>query len=225
MVSVIVPTYNEEKALPATLDGLLRQRGAYEVIVVDGGSSDRTRDIVEAEPRLRFETAPKGRALQMNAAARLARGVWLLFLHADTLLPEGAICRLNSLEDDAVYQAGGFRHCFSGTDWRLKMISWLDNRRAELTQIIYGDQALFVRRRLFEQLGGFPEQPVLEDLLFCKKLKRVTKPLLLDQCVITDSRKFVQMGIWSSLVRCLVILLCHSLRLPFVPNRFFTNIR
>ena len=85
MVSVIIPTYNEEKALPATLEALSRQKGAYKVIVVDGGSSDRTRAIVEIEPRLRFETAPKGRAVQMNAAARLARGEWLLFLHAETV--------------------------------------------------------------------------------------------------------------------------------------------
>ena len=89
IVSVITPTFNEEKALPATLEALSRQKGTYEVIVVDGGSSDRTRDIVEAEPRLRFEIAAKGRAVQMNVAARQARGEWLLFLHADTLLPEG----------------------------------------------------------------------------------------------------------------------------------------
>lgn len=83
MVSVIIPTYNEEKALPATLWALFSQKGAYEVIVDDGGSGDRTRDIAEAEPRLRFETALKGRAVQMNAAARLARGEWLLFLHTE----------------------------------------------------------------------------------------------------------------------------------------------
>ena len=132
----------------------------------------------------------------MNAAARLARGEWLLFLHADTQLPKGAIYRLIGLEDNVAYQAGGFRHCFSGSDWRLKMISRLDNIRAGLTRIIYGDQAIFVRRSLFELLGGFPQHPALEDLLFCKKLKRVTRPLILDQCVVTDSRKFVQMGIW-----------------------------
>ena len=85
MVSVIIPIYSEEKPLPATLEALFRQRGAYEVIVVDGGSGGRTRDIAEADPRLRFETAPKGRAVQMNAAARLARGEWLLFLHTETV--------------------------------------------------------------------------------------------------------------------------------------------
>ena len=225
MVSVIIPTYNEEIALPATLRVLLSQKGDYEVIVVDGGSSDHTKDIAEANPRVRFTTAPKGRAFQMNTAARQASGEWLLFLHADTLLPEGAICRLNRFEKDAGYQAGGFRHRFSGSDWRLRLISWIDNLRAGLTRIIYGDQAMFVRRRLFLKMGGFPEEPVLEDLLFCEKLKTYTRPILLGQYVITDSRKFVQMGIGKSLAQCLVILLCHVLHLPYIPRKFFSDIR
>ena len=225
MVSVIIPTYNEEIALPATLSALLLQKGTYEVIVVDGGSSDHTRDIADAAPRVRFTSAPKGRAVQMNAAARQASGEWLLFLHADTLLPDGAICRLNRFEMDVAYQAGGFKHRFSGTDWRLRLISWIDNLRARITRIIYGDQAMFVRRRLFQKMGGFPEKPVLEDLLFCEKLKTYTCPILLDQYVITDSRKFVQMGIGKSLARCLVILLCHVLHLPIIPKKFFSDIR
>jgi rSAM/selenodomain-associated transferase 2 len=225
MVSIIIPTYNEEKALPTTLGALLLQKGEYEVIVVDGGSSDHTRDIVEAFPKVRFTNAPKGRAIQMNAAAWRAKGEWLLFLHADTLLPDGAICRLNRFERDTAYQAGGFKHRFSGADWRLSLISWIDNLRAGLTRIIYGDQAMFVRRRLFQKMGGFPKKPILEDLLFCEKLKTYTRPILLDQYVITDARKFIQMGIWKSLTRCFVILMCHLLHLPFIPKKFFSDIR
>ncbi len=225
MISVIIPTYNEEKALPATLEHLLRQAGEYEVIVVDGGSSDRTCQIVRAEPRVRLLTASKGRAAQMNTGACIALGEWLLFLHADTLLPEGALRRLNALEADTACQAGGFRHQFSGDDWRLRLISWMDNLRAKITCIIYGDQAMFVRRALFEQLGGFPQQPFLEDIAFSEKLKRATKPVLFDQYVITDSRKFVKMGIWHSLARCTVILFCHRLRLPIAARAFFADIR
>lgn len=225
MISVIIPTYNEEKALPATLEHLLRQAGEYEVIVVDGGSSDRTCQIVRAEPRVRLLTASKGRAAQMNTGACIARGEWLLFLHADTFLPEGALRRLNALEADTACQAGGFRHQFSGDDWRLRLISWMDNLRAKITCIFYGDQAMFVRRVLFEQLGGFPQQPFLEDIAFSEKLKRATKPVLFDQYVITDSRKFVKMGIWHSLARCTVILFCHRLRLPIAARAFFADIR
>jgi rSAM/selenodomain-associated transferase 2 len=225
MISVIIPVYNEEKALPATLARLLQQRGDYEVIVVDGGSSDRTCEIVRAQPAIRLLTAPKGRASQMNAGARHARGEWLLFLHADTLLPEGGLCRLNALERDEAVAAGGFRQRFSGNNWRLRFISWIDNLRAWVTRIIYGDQAMFVRRPLFERLGGFPLQPILEDIAFCQRLALVTRPVLLDQHVVTDARKFVQMGVWRSFGRCLLILFCHTLHLPIAGRAFFADIR
>ncbi len=225
MISIIIPTYNEENVLPATLARVFRQPGSYEVIVVDGGSSDRTCEIVRAEPRVRLLTVPKGRASQMNAGARIASGEWLLFLHADTFLPNGALHRLNALEADLDFQAGGFRHRFSDRDWRLRLISWMDNLRSKTTKVIYGDQAMFVRRVLFEWLGGFPDQPILEDVVFCERLKEATAPVLLDEYVITDSRKFVQMGIWRSLARCAAILVCHELRLPIVGRAFFVDIR
>ena len=225
MISVIIPTYNEEKALPTTLARLSSQAGHYELIIVDGGSNDRTCEIARAQPQARLLTARKGRASQMNAGAVGARGEWLLFLHADTLLPEGALQGLNALEGDQTIQAGGFRHRFSGEDWRLRLISSVDNLRTRLTRIIYGDQAMFVRRALFERLGGFPEQPYLEDIVFCQRLKQVSRPILLQQHVVTDSRKFIQMGVWRSLVRCLAILLCYSLRLKRIPRAFFAEIR
>ena len=161
----------------------------------------------------------------MNAGAWTANGEWLLFLHADTLLPNGALHRLNALEADLDFQAGGFRHRFSDRDWRLRLISWMDNLRSKTTKVIYGDQAMFVRRVLFEWLGGFPDQPILEDVVFCEKLKEATGPVLLNEYVITDSRKFVQTGIWRSLARCAAVLVCHELRLPIVGRTFFADIR
>ncbi|MBK9949099.1 MAG: TIGR04283 family arsenosugar biosynthesis glycosyltransferase [Nitrospira sp.] len=234
MISIIIPTYNEEKALPKTLQALLSQPGEFETILVDGGSTDRTRAVVEDHISLtqhsvlstvQLITAPKGRASQMNAGAKEAKGEWLLFLHADTILPDGAIQRLNDMETDQSIQAGGFMHQFSGDDWRLKCISFLDNFRCTRSRIIYGDQALFVRRTLFEQLGGFPNQPILEDVAFCERLIKVANPLLLYPPVITDARKFIKMGIWRSFIRVLLIILHVEFRLPTLPRVFFQDVR
>lgn len=264
MISVIIPAYNEEKVLPRTLQALFTQTGEFETILVDGGSTDRTRTIAEllgftgrisndgesslgscdltkecrvtscALPGVSRDTlhasryvlsAPKGRASQMNAGAKAARGEWLLFLHADTILPDGAIQRLNDMEADHAIQAGGFMHRFSGDDWRLKFISFLDNFRCIRSRIIYGDQALFVRRSLFEQLGGFPNQPILEDVAFCERLIKVTEPLVLSPPVVTDARKFITMGIWRSFIRVLLIILHVEFRLPVLPRVFFKDVR
>ena len=236
MISVIMPAYNEERALPHTLQALFVQRGDFEVIVVDGGSSDGTHVVLSnlgfqcpspftPHPSRLLLVASKGRASQMNAGAQQATGEWLLFLHADTTLPDGAIQRLNNMEGERTIQAGGFMHQFSGEDWRLRFISFLDNFRCIRSRIIYGDQALFVRRTLFEQLGGFPNQPILEDVVFCERLIKVTEPLLLTPPVVTDARKFIKMGIWRSFVRVLLIILHVEFRLPVLPRAFFQDVR
>lgn len=225
MISVIVPVYNEERALPATLARLLDQSGDFEVLVVDGGSTDRTREIAGANARVQLLRAKKGRASQMNAGARAASGDWLLFLHADTLLPADALSKIVGLKVKGIAQAGGFRHRFSGRGWRLRLISIVDNLRCRRTGVIYGDQAMFLSRSLFERLGGFPDQPIMEDVAFCERLVEVTRPVLMAEHVITDSRKFEQQGIWRSLWRVIVIQVRNELGLPIVSRQFFEDVR
>ncbi|MCA9500492.1 MAG: TIGR04283 family arsenosugar biosynthesis glycosyltransferase [Nitrospirales bacterium] len=231
MIWVIIPTYNEEKALPHTIRSVFSQSTPYRVIIVDGGSTDHTLEILRQDSQISWCMAPKGRASQMNAGARFAikqqaaADDWLLFLHADTQLPPDAFQHLHHLASDSSYQAGGFRHRFSGEDWRLRMISRLDNLRCTHSHIVYGDQALFVRQGLFTQLGGFPTQAVLEDVVFGQTLLTQTTPRLLPLTVITDSRKFVKMGIWRSLIRVLMIILHVEFGLPTFSAAFFQDVR
>ena len=223
MISVIIPVYNEEHALPATLQRLTGQGLKHEVIIVDGGSKDRTCEIASHTARAQLLFVPKGRAAQMNAGARIARGEWLLFLHADTLLPKNALRKIADLESGV--QAGGFKHRFSGQDWRLRLISWMNNLRCKITRVIYGDQALFVRRSLFERLGGFSEQAIIEDVALCENLLRVTRPVILDEYAITDARKFIKHGVWRSFMRVAAILIRVQFRLPIRSKTFFEDVR
>ncbi|GJL54902.1 MAG: glycosyl transferase [Nitrospirales bacterium] len=231
MIWVIIPTLNEEQALPATLQALLRQSGDFTVVVVDGSSTDHTPHLVANHPHITLLTAPKGRASQMNTGANYVRehrnseNDWLLFLHADTILPPDALTTLHQLEAQTTCQAGGFTHQFSGNDWRLGFISWLDNFRCTRSHIIYGDQALFVRQGLFERIGQFPNQPILEDVAFGNTLLNYTIPHLLPSPVITDARKFLRMGIWKSLTRVLLIILHVEYGLPTLTPAFFQDIR
>jgi rSAM/selenodomain-associated transferase 2 len=220
-VSVVIPFLNEEKALPATLAALAEQEGEFEIVAVDAGSSDASRAILAAAG-VPVIDAHRGRAAQMNAGASAAQGTLFLFLHADTLLPPGALRSL-TLAAAAGPVWGGFRHRFSGDDWRLRLVSRLTNLRCRITGVVYGDQALFASRELFDAAGGFPEE-AMEDIALSERLKRLQPPLLLADAVVTDARKFLRMGVWRSLTRVVLVLACRQLRLPY-PTAFFSDIR
>lgn len=223
MISVIIPFLNEERALPATLAALFASAAPIEVIAVDAGSIDGSQRMLACYPQVQVIAAERGRAEQMNAGARAAHGSLLLFLHADTQLPFTALSTLLSRSADQDFRWGGFRHAFSGADWRLRFISWLHNHRCRFTGVFYGDQALFVRRDLFERAGGFPLRK-MEDIALSERLLRMASPSLIDLAVVTDSRKFVRMGIWKSLGRVATILVCVRFGWRY-PSAFFAEVR
>ena len=229
MISVIIPFLNEAAALPDTLLHLARATAHWrdvEVIAVDGGSTDASRAVVASAagmPPPRVLVAERGRARQQNAGAAAARGDVLLFLHADTALPERALVAIADAASRVDFVYGGFHHRFSGDDWRLARISALHNYRCSKALTFYGDQALFVARKAFERVGGFPDRQV-EDIALCERLRELGRPAFLPDEVVTSARKFEQMGVWRSFARVLAILLCRKTGRP-LPQAFFADIR
>lgn len=219
------PALNEEKALPATLENIKNQRNHFETIVVDGGSTYSTRQIAGRSAWVKLVTADQGRALQMNTGATVARGEWLLFLHADTILPNEALVDIASLTSNPAIQTGCFRHSFLGDNYLLSLISRLHNWCFSRGGIIYGDQAFFIRKDFFNRLGGFPLVPIPEDVQFSEQLVKITWPVMPGKTVITDSRKFIQRGVIRSFFGVVIILTCYELKLPIKARGFFSPIR
>lgn len=200
MLSIIIPCLNEADGISATLTALapLRARGA-EVVVVDGGSSDATVEL--ARPLAdQVITAPRGRALQMNAGAQAARGEVLLFLHADCRLPDHA----DALIVDGLHRAqktwGRFDVTLTGDSVVLKLVGALMNARSRLTSIATGDQGLFVTRSLFEAAGKFPPIPLMEDVAMSKTLRRYSAPLNLRHRMTVSGRRWEKHGLLRTIL-------------------------
>ena len=222
MISVVIPALDEERALPPTLVALAAQGAAHETIVVDGESADATRSVAFAGGA-RVVDSRRGRAAQMNAGARAARGNWLLFLHADTLVPPGALRAIETLPETV--EAGCFHQAFDAPGRLLALVSRLHNWRCERTRIMYGDQALFVRRAVFEAIGGYPED-VLEDVRLSERLRARARPVLLPLTVTTSARRFVAQGPAASLLRIAAILTQHRFGARVrAGRRFFEPVR
>lgn len=207
-LSIIIPVRNESRSIHNCLASLatLREHG-HEVIVVDGYSSDGTWECLQGKADLRLQAGP-GRAVQMNAGAARAGGDILLFLHADTRLPEDAESLILAA-CTTIPAWGRFDVRLSGRVWAFRMIAVCMNLRSRWTGIATGDQALFMSRQLFCQVGGFPELPLMEDIVLSKLLRARTWPVCLHQTVLTSSRRWEQNGVWRT------ILLMWAMRLAY----------
>ncbi len=192
-LSIIIPAMNEAHSLVFYLRLLQRYRHAgCEIIVVDGGSQDATPRVARQWADVVLN-APRGRAQQMNAGARVARGEVLLFLHADSQLPPHAERLIIQALHTHVW--GRFNVRLSGSAKLLRVVETLMNLRSCVTGIATGDQGIFVPRHLFQRLGGFAEQPLMEDIEFSRRLRRYGRPACLRQRLITSSRRWEQQGI------------------------------
>ena len=198
-ISLIVPVLNEAEGIAAALQGLapLRAAGA-EIVVVDGGSSDATLDCCKGLADLAL-IAPLGRARQMNFGAARAAGAILLFLHADTRLPADALGLVQRALDSG-HDWGRFDVAIEGGSWLFPVIARTMNWRSRLSGIATGDQAIFVRRDVFNALGGFADQPLMEDIELSKRLRRRGRPACLRQRVITSGRRWQRHGMWRTIL-------------------------
>jgi len=197
-LSVIIPVWMEAASITDTLLALqpIRAQG-HEVIVVDAGSSDGTAEL--ARPLCdRVVVSDKGRAVQMNAGATVARGNLFLFLHADTRLPDNALDHLAEFAR-LRHAWGRFNVRLSGQQPVFRMIAWFMNQRSRLTGICTGDQAMFVRRDAFEAFAGFHPMPLMEDVEFSRRLCLVSRPFCIKEPVVTDSRRWEKHGVWRTI--------------------------
>lgn len=198
-LSIIMPTLNEASGITNALTALqpLRERGV-QIIVADGGSTDCTLKLAAPKADIVIRCSP-GRASQMNAGATHATAPILLFLHADTVLPAHA--------DTIVFDAlngepgwGRFDVRITGKHPMLKVVAMLMNVRSRLTAIATGDQAIFISRSLFDEVAGFPNQPLMEDIELCKRLRQLRRPACLFAKVETSGRRWETRGVWKTIL-------------------------
>ncbi|MCF6204791.1 MAG: TIGR04283 family arsenosugar biosynthesis glycosyltransferase [Methylococcaceae bacterium] len=204
MISIIIPTLNEQNNIQLCLEALQPLRNKSEIIVVDGRSIDETVEISKLLANSVIISA-KGRARQMNAGAEKAKGEILVFLHADTFLPENAL----ELFDQLNQGWGRFNIQLNGTSVMLKVISAFMNWRSRITGIATGDQVIFVNKQLFNIVGGYPDIALMEDISLCAKLKKIKPPICLNAKVVSSGRRWEQFGVLKT------IFLMWSIRIRY----------
>jgi rSAM/selenodomain-associated transferase 2 len=222
-VSVIIPTLNEAGAIRETIRTVRRQRPA-EILIADGGSTDAT--LAEAQDADTVLSTLRGRATQMNAAAARARGDVLLFLHADCLLEPGALLEAESLLRHGRVAAGCFRMCVRASGVAYRTIDAVATARVRLTGIVYGDQGLFLRRNLFDRLGGFPSVGFMEDVVFSQRLCRLGHIIVGRRRIFVSPRRWQRTGVVRQTVRNWALVALAALGIP--PDRlakFYPNVR
>lgn len=214
-VSVVIPVYREA-GIAALLDDLLARPDASgtEIIVVDGAPSADTLARI-TDPRVTRLASPPGRGPQQNAGARAAQGDILLFLHADTTLPQGAFTLVRQALADPSLAGGAFSLRYAEASPGLRLVAASANLRSGLTRAPYGDQAIFVRRAVFEALGGFRDWPLMEDLEFMTRLRRAGLRIrILAMPVRTSGRRQLREGLVRCTLRNLVLRLLYHLGVP-----------
>lgn len=222
IISIIIPVFNEATTIVQTL-GRLKDNGV-ELIVVDGGSQDNTVELVQQMEVKIISSSVPGRAQQMNIGAASARGDILLFLHADTQLPQNyqKIVQVTLAKEKVV--AGAFELTIDGQQWSLRLVEKMVKMRSHFCSLPYGDQAIFVKKRVFQDLGGFANLPIMEDFEFVQRLKCRGKIAIAPVAVLTSGRRWQKLGVFkTTLINQLIIVGYYLGISPVRLKRFYQN--
>jgi len=215
-ISVIIPVLHEREIINEVIDSIKSVAAdvPYETIVVDGDSSGDSIAHI-SDPRVIILTAPRGRALQMNAGAARACGDILLFLHADTLLPPKAFPKIIEVLSNSSFIGGAFDLKIQNRRWIFRAIGWAASWKHRLTRVPYGDQAIFMLRRYFENIGGYAGIPLMEDVELMRRVKRHGgRIIILPDAVTTSSRKWETDGVFYTIIRNWIIQVFYLFGMP-----------
>jgi rSAM/selenodomain-associated transferase 2 len=207
-VSIIIPTLNESENIEELLRYLRTFSPYAELIVSDGGSTDHTVQL--AQPFARIIRSHQGRGRQMNAGARAARGDIFWFLHADCRPHPESLKAISRVMENKTVVGGAFEYSLDHPGRFFRLAEFLSNRKNRLLKIFYGDMGIFVRREVFFQMGGYKELPLMEDLDFCLRLKKVGQVVILPYRITTSARRWLEEGIVKNMIRNWILQIAWS---------------
>ncbi len=227
MVSIVIPVYNESMIIGERLEQLVDIiTSGDEILVVDGMSEDKTRDIVEQYPGISLLKSARGRAIQMNTGAEKAKGEYILFLHADVLITEKCIMRLKDHIRNNSSDWGWFTFKLDSDRFIYRIMESCANLRDRITGVPLGDHGIFVKRGLFIKTGGYPEIAIMEDIGLVKKLKKYSEGTEIKTPVRTSVRRFEKGGVWKTVFTMCILRFMYCLGVsPTKLAGFYKNIR
>lgn len=225
-VSVIIPVLNERANIPAVIDSVRKAIAEPEIVAVDGGSTDGSLGWLQQQPGIKLVCSERGKGLQQNAGARVASGDLFLFLHADCVLPENAGAMLSQVMEEPNIAGGCFLAQWNQNSLALRIIAFGMNLRTRIRKTSYGDQALFIRRTVFREVGGFPDWPLFEDVELVRRIKTQGRFKTINSPVTMSARRFEAGGIVKGIFLVYFLQLAFLLGVsPARLKRWFVDIR